>query len=408
MNWKILITLCAAIFFSMLGKGIVIPILPVYAHELGAAGFMVGLIFGAYSLSMSLFFPYFGRQSDFRGKKPFIVSGLLSYAVVSAGFIISKDIYSLIMLRFIQGITAAMITPVAEAYAGQITPKGKEGMIMGILGVAFVAGLGIGPLLGGVIKDRFGFEAAFAGVSIAALCGLVLSIVFLPSVKNEKIMPKENASVKYLKPHAYSKLKCRYLFRLTYTMCIGAVWAFAPLLADTEFHLSGFNVGLIITAGVFISAVLMIPMGSLADRFNKRLFILIGGLISMSAMLLFIFMQKSLDFYTVSIMLGLGDGISMPAVMAMSVVLGREKQYMGTIMALLTMTEPMGLIIGPVMAGLALDQFGLAPTFSGAAFLMFSMTMIALFLTSGFHSLENNKEVPLFSAQDRKNISSLK
>jgi len=175
-------------------------------------------------------------------------------------------------------------------------------------------------------------------------------------------------------------------------MCIGAVWAFAPLLADTEFHLSGFNIGLIITAGVFVSAGLMIPMGNLADRFNKRLFFLIGGFISVTAMLLFIFMQKTQDFYTVSILLGLGDGISMPAVMAMSVVLGREKQYMGTIMAFLTMTEPMGLIIGPVLAGLALGQFGVGLTFSGAAFFMLSMTIFALFLTSGFHALEKKSE----------------
>jgi len=391
-NWKILIILCVAIFFSMLGKGIVIPLLPVYAHELGAGGFLVGLIFGAYSLSMCIFFPYFGRQSDFRGRKPFIVWGLLSYALVSAGLIISKDIYSLILIRFLQGIAAAMITPVVEAYAGEITPKGKEGLMMGILGVAFISGLGVGPLLGGIIKDQFGFQAAFASVSIAAVCGLILSILFLPSVKKEKIMPKDKPPVTYIKLLADRNIKGIFLFRLSYTMCIGAVWAFAPLLADTKFHLTGFNIGLIITAGVFVSAGLMIPMGILADKFNKRLFFLIGGLISVCAMLLFIFMQKTADFYTVSILLGLGDGISMPAVLAMSVVLGREKQYMGTIMALLTMTEPMGLIIGPVLAGLALDQFGVGPTFSGAAFFMLSMTILALFLTSGFHALEKEAE----------------
>lgn len=64
MNWKTFSTLFLAIFASMLGQGIVVPLLPVYAHEFGAAGFGIGIMFGIFSFSRTLFLPYFGSASD--------------------------------------------------------------------------------------------------------------------------------------------------------------------------------------------------------------------------------------------------------------------------------------------------------------------------------------------------------
>jgi len=68
-------------FTAMTGVGIVVPFLPVYAYDLGlgASGIYISLIFGAFSLSRSVFLPYFGRCSDRRGRKPFIVSGLFVF-----------------------------------------------------------------------------------------------------------------------------------------------------------------------------------------------------------------------------------------------------------------------------------------------------------------------------------------
>ena len=108
---KIFGVLFFSIFAAVTGVGIVVPLLPVYAHDLGARGLYIGLIFGAFSLSRSIFLPYFGRLSDKNGRKPFIVTGLFSYAVISVLFILSSGVESLIVVRFVQGITSAMIMP---------------------------------------------------------------------------------------------------------------------------------------------------------------------------------------------------------------------------------------------------------------------------------------------------------
>jgi MFS transporter, DHA1 family, multidrug resistance protein len=62
LDLKIFLTLFLAVFSTTMGVGLVAPLLPVFAHELGAGSLEIGLIFGAFSLTRTLFVPYFGRQ----------------------------------------------------------------------------------------------------------------------------------------------------------------------------------------------------------------------------------------------------------------------------------------------------------------------------------------------------------
>ena len=96
---KIFGTLFLSMFATITGVGIVVPLLPVYAHDLGATGIYIGLIFGSFSFSRTVFLPIFGRLSDKRGRKPFIITGLFAYTLISAAFILSETVESLIFLR---------------------------------------------------------------------------------------------------------------------------------------------------------------------------------------------------------------------------------------------------------------------------------------------------------------------
>ena len=109
LNIKIFSTLFIAIFVTAMGAGFVAPLLPIYAHELGAGGFQVGLIFGAFSLTRSLFVPYFGKLSDRKGRKPLITTGLFLYFLVSLFYTASKSVETLILLRLGQGFASAMV-----------------------------------------------------------------------------------------------------------------------------------------------------------------------------------------------------------------------------------------------------------------------------------------------------------
>ena len=79
---RILFLLSASVGVAMIGLGIIWPVVPVYAVELGATGFQVGLIIAAFNVARAAFNPFSGRLSDRWGRKPFILVGLFLYAVV--------------------------------------------------------------------------------------------------------------------------------------------------------------------------------------------------------------------------------------------------------------------------------------------------------------------------------------
>jgi len=135
--------LAISIFSCMLGSGIVVPLLPLYAESLGASGFWLGVIFAGYPLARILTTPIFGRLSDRRGRKPFISIGLLAYGIISFGFIWVNTVSQLVLLRLLHGIAGALILPIAQAYVGDISPPGEEGKWMGYANAAFFSGFGV-------------------------------------------------------------------------------------------------------------------------------------------------------------------------------------------------------------------------------------------------------------------------
>ena len=268
---NILLVLFIAIFSSTLGSGLVVPLLPGYAHTMGASGFMVGMIFGAFSISRTVMLPFIGHLSDTRGRKPFITLGLFIYFLASLLFVLANSVFGLILIRFIQGGAAAMILPIAQAYAGDITPGNKEGTIMGLVHLALYGGLSSGPVLGGFVKDSYGIDMSFISMGVICFTGFLLSIIYLPPVKREVSASFAGKPGTYLTMMKSNRVSGLFFFRLAYTMCIGSIWSFAPLLADIRFQLESVAIGIIITLSVLISALLMAPMGILADRGSKKI-----------------------------------------------------------------------------------------------------------------------------------------
>ena len=133
---KILFVLFISIFTSMLGVGIIVPILPLYAETLGANGLWLGAIFAIFNLARSVVMPAVGRISDRMGRKRFITGGLLIYTLSSLGYIYAGSAQELFAVRLIQGASSAMIIPIAMAFIADISPPNQEGSYMGMFSVA--------------------------------------------------------------------------------------------------------------------------------------------------------------------------------------------------------------------------------------------------------------------------------
>lgn len=157
-----------------------------------------------------------------------------------------------------------------------------------------------------------------------------------------------------------------------YTACIGIIWGFLPVFADTQFSISASAIGILVTLGIFVSGVIQVPMGWAADRFERKRLVLLGGAIVTASVYAFSHATGFWYMFYASIVFGLGGGICMPALMAVAVLWGSRSEAMGSVMALLTVAHSLGMLLGSVLAGVMMDLFELRH-----AFMLGSLTMVA-------------------------------
>ena len=104
-------------------------------------------------------------------------------------------------------------------------------------------------------------------------------------------------------------------------------------------------------------------MGWLADRINKKLMVIAGGLIAGYAVLTFGWATEFRELVIACVLFGTGGGVSMPALSALGVLIGNKTDAMGSVMALLTVGHSVGMLIGAMLAGIMMDLFQLRQVF---------------------------------------------
>lgn len=360
-------TLLFSVFVTVTGVGVVVPLLPIYAHDLGASGLYIGLIFGAFSLSRTVFLPIFGRLSDRRGRKRFIVAGLLLYALISLAYIFSSGVKSLIFIRLFHGVASAMLMPVIQAYVGDITPVGREGRMMGLFSMFVLFGLSIGPIIGGAVKDTLGLRFSFATMGALAFVGFLMAAILLPTGSEEQGFKARGNPVPWgvlIKDRTLASL-CT--FRFAYVVGIGVIWGFLPLYADIKLGTSSSSVGFLITLGVLVSGALNGPMGIVADRYSKRVLVTTGGAVAALAVLSLSWTHTYAQMAIATTFFGVGGGTCMPALMAIAARRGNDSESMGSVMALMTIAHSLGMLMGGLAGGVFMDVFELRFAFPAGA-----------------------------------------
>jgi DHA1 family multidrug resistance protein-like MFS transporter len=252
---------------------------------------------------------------------------------------------------------------------------------MGLFNMSMFLGLSIGPLIGGVIRDRFSLDTSFASMGFLAFLGFLLSFFLLPPTKSEQVVNRNIEPLMWKWVLRDRNMAGLFLFRLAYAACIGVIWSFLPVLADVQFSLSSSSIGILVTLGVFSSGLLHVPMGLVADRVNRRMMIVFGGFIITYAICSFEWANSFKDLVSACMLFGLGGGISMPALMALAVLKGNETEAMGSVMGLLAMAHSIGMLAGSLVAGLMMDVSRLRNAFPSGAVLMVLCLGLFILLT---------------------------
>jgi MFS family permease len=322
------------------------------------------LVFTAFSISRALLGPFVGRLSDRIGRRPLILGGLFLYAVVSVLYASADSLWMLGAFRLLQGVASVMVTPIAQAYVGDLTPKGREGRYLNAFYSSQFIGMAFGPLLGGVIGGTWSYEAAFYVMSGLSVLSLVL--VYLTVPVDQTAREREQAKLKPITPLreviANDAVKAMLAYFATRGFWRQSFNAFYPLYAVVTFSSGEANVGLVLSTYMFAEGLLQIPFGFLADRYPRIRQIVVGSVFAPLILLAVPFVSSPWAVALLTFAMGAFSALGRASLVAIRTELGRT-HGMATLAGIQGSAFAVGQALGPLLTGMVVDAVGLLAVF---------------------------------------------
>jgi len=371
--------LMLSVFMAMVGLGIISPIMPNYASDLGASGIYIGLIYSSFSFSRVILQTPVGRLADTFSKKKIIVAGLIMYTIISVVYTYVTSPEMLIVVRVFHGVGSSMMMPVAMAYAMNLTPKGEEGKYMGYMNTALFSGFGAGPFIGGYIYENYSTRMVFNTMSVLVAISLVLTILLVPDEESLGMKPRQSP-VPIREILSNKTLGSILIYRAVNALGRGTIMSFLPLYAVQILGLSSTNIGIILSTGIFLNAFLQTPMGILADRVNRKTLLIAGGLIASVGYFYMVQTGTIAEIFVARMVVSMGSALSLPAVTA---IIAKEGRVLGSgsTVGVFNTAMSIGQIIGPVFSGFLLDTYGMGSVFYFSGFISV-LSVIAFWVIS--------------------------
>jgi len=384
-----LITLLLSVFIALLGIGIIVPVMPIFARELGASGVGLGMIIAAFSVSRGLLQPVIGNLSDRWGRKQFLMAGLIIYGLVGLLIPQSKSVDHLIAIRGFHGIGSAMIVPIAMAYMSLLAPHGSEGRYMSYLNIAIFSGIGCGPILGGLLSDSWGLASVFYVMALLSFIAFVLVIIYMPAhvASGQGI---SRGLLQSLLSMLKSRKTCGILLARYATMIIMVpTMAFLPLLMSQWHNTSGLQIGIVIACRTLINAVLQIPFGKIADKHNKRGILLTSSLVVALTVFIIPAIETFAAITLVYVLMGAAEAAIWAVLGAYASVEAKAHYGHGTMMGVFSFAMSGGVFTGAMLAGFSMDGWGI-----GRAYHVTGCTVLVLSLVATMLIARHENEQP--------------
>ncbi len=342
--------LFGSLLLVMLGFGIVIPLLPFVARDMGASSLDMGLLVSIWAAAQFLVAPRWGSFSDQAGRRPAMILGLLGYSLAFILMAIATQLWMLYAARLVGGLMSASTIPSAKAYAADVTPREERGVSMGLLGAAFGLGFMLGPAIGGLMAPlgvRFTFFVAGAGGLITAL--IVYLLLPEPEVRTASTTGV-SAIVAVIqavkKPYAVL-----YWTPFMMTFASSSLFTMMGFFLMDKFAATESQVGAaftvngamgVLTQGVLISAAI--------GLFGEARLLRISLMVSAVGFAVFTFAPNMPLTFVCVALISLGMGLGRPVMT--SLLSNATDMGQGITMGMQTSFDSLGRTIGPLWAGL--------------------------------------------------------
>lgn len=275
--------LLGCLFVAMIGFGITLPVLPLYAERLALAGgasardatVQVGLLTAVYPLAQLFFAPLWGRWSDTLGRKRIVMVGIAGAAIGQTLFAFAGSLTVLYVARAIGGILTAALFPAAAAYVADATSTDRRARGMAWLGTATSLGAVVGPGVGGLLARTTwqlrtaagnvlisSFAIPFLVAAALAVVAFAAALVWLPGsgamgpasgAPGERMPPAVGAirpagpaslvtPQRALRPLLALAIAGQFglaLFEATFALYANRMWSYGPAMIGAAFMMCG-------------------------------------------------------------------------------------------------------------------------------------------------------------------------
>jgi DHA1 family multidrug resistance protein-like MFS transporter len=360
--------------------GFVFPFLPLYIAQLGVGDVQQvevwsGLSSFGQAMVLATFSPIWGAVADRRGRRLMVLRAAFGGALVIGLMGLAQNIWQFIGLRLIQGAMTGVVAA-ASALAISLVPRARVGLALGMIQMSSFAGSAVGPSLGGLSADHFGYRLSFAvSGSLFFLAGVV-TIVF---VTENFVPPPRDASGTSTLGNLLRDIRARGRDRQLLIMMVvlfsaqfgvNVVQPMLPLFVQylDPTQSAATITGLIFTVAGVVAAISAVIWGRLGDRIGHRRL-----MIAMAVGAGLVYIPQGLVVSVVQLIvlrgiLGIFDGGLLPsanALIAASTPAGKSgaPTTHGTTYGLVYLANGLGFAFGPLAGGVIAATLGLRNVF---------------------------------------------
>jgi MFS family permease len=262
MHRRTLWTLYAGNLLTAIGLWFFLPLLPIFITRRGGSSALVGIVFAAGLLANAAIRYPAGWAADRWGTRPVILGAMGAYAALFLAYLLPLPLPAFVLVRLLHGAASGAYWPAANGLIAHVTPPSQRGRAFGFMQSTMMAGMLVGPAIGGFIA-LFNLSAVF--VVSACVCGLaVIALAFLPNVRAEAILEIPFGALRMIR-----KLVPLILLGTGTSYMIGSFDTIWPLYL-TYRGASTLAVGLSFVAFAVPATLLSARAGMLGDRFGPR------------------------------------------------------------------------------------------------------------------------------------------